>query len=210
MTTHIIRVTVRIPIPLLFPGVLNPSDVPHSRPELERRRAGRVCSRCQQVGGRATDRRLAPWSWPPPRGVVPYSILESVQDRCTTAPGRWQSVSHVETSQTRPISKQFPRSAPKNQKITKGFTGEPRFDTAFDTEAQSKNFAIGATSIRVSSRFDPVHAGCENGDARPVIELFCFHGAERIGFRDQKIAIGFTGDPLPPSTGIGANVSMNS
>jgi hypothetical protein len=27
---------------------------------------------------------------------------------------------------------------------------------------------------------------------------------------DQNTAIGFTGDPEPPSTGIGANVSMNS
>ena len=27
---------------------------------------------------------------------------------------------------------------------------------------------------------------------------------------NQKIANGFTGEPLPPSTGIGANVSMNS
>jgi hypothetical protein len=42
-------------------------------------------------------------------------------------------------------------------------------------------------------------------------ESFTSFRIRTVNFRDpQNTARGFTGDPLPPSTGIGANVSMNS
>ena len=154
----------------------------------------------QQVGGRATDRRrrpsrgtrsinvdlqgppsggpgerkaptaipndvgkLAPWSWPPPRGVVPYSIWKA----CKTGVQRRRAVGNLSHMLRRPKEAYF---------------------KALLCDLHQK--------IRRSPKDSPV--------SRALTPPLC------RGSCDQKIAIGFTGDPLPPSTGIGANVSMNS